>query len=344
MNLKDFVRPSIMAMKPYSSARDEYQSQDDDLVFLDANENPFQSELNRYPDPQQLLLKAKFAALKGVSANQILLGNGSDEVLDLLFRAFCEPHQDAVLTLTPTYGMYGVLAHLNTIENQTVTLTPDFQIPTEKVLEAIQPNTKIIFICSPNNPSGNLLKSDAIERILKSFNGLVVIDEAYIDFTASTSWIAHLLEFPNLVVTQTLSKAYGLAGIRLGICYASIEIISILNKIKPPYNVNLLTQNEALKGLSNQNNLKKQIEIIRSERIKLVEIIKDISFVKTVFPTDSNFVLIRVDDANKRYDQLIKKGIILRNRHGQSLCDNCLRITIGTPSENLKLINALQNI
>ena len=215
-----------MAMKPYSSARDEYQSQDDDLVFLDANENPFQSELNRYPDPQQLLLKAKFAALKGVSANQILLGNGSDEVLDLLFRAFCEPHQDAVLTLTPTYGMYGVLAHLNAIENQTVTLTPDFQIPTEKVLEAIQPNTKIIFICSPNNPSGNLLKSDAIERILKSFNGLVVIDEAYIDFTASTSWIAHLLEFPNLVVTQTLSKANH-SGRKLVFADSSVSTITI---------------------------------------------------------------------------------------------------------------------
>jgi len=344
MDLKALIRPSIAAMKPYSSARDEFQSQDNNLVFLDANESPFQNDLNRYPDPQQILLKTKLATLKQVLPDQILLGNGSDEVLDLLFRAFCEPNQDAVLTLTPTYGMYRVLANLNAIENQAVTLNSKFQIKIDDVLKAIHPNTKMIFICSPNNPSGNLLDTKAIEGILEAFGGLVVIDEAYIDFTDSKSWIERLSEFPNLVVTQTLSKAYGLAGIRLGICYASTDIISVLNKIKPPYNINLLTQNAAFEGISNQENTKKQIDMILSEREKLIQNLNNLSFVKTIFPSDANFILIRVDDANMRYTQLIAKGIIVRNRHGQPLCDHCLRITVGTPEENLKLIQALQTI
>jgi len=344
MDIKALIRPSIAAMKPYSSARDEFQSQDNNLVFLDANESPFQNDLNRYPDPQQILLKTKLATLKQVLPDQILLGNGSDEVLDLLFRAFCEPNQDAVLTLTPTYGMYGVLANLNAIENQAVTLNSKFQIKIDDVLKAIHPNTKMIFICSPNNPSGNLLDTKAIEGILEAFGGLVVIDEAYIDFTDSKSWIERLSEFPNLVVTQTLSKAYGLAGIRLGICYASTDIISVLNKIKPPYNINLLTQNAAFEGISNQENTKKQIDMILSEREKLIQNLNNLSFVKTIFPSDANFILIRVDDANMRYTQLIAKGIIVRNRHGQPLCDHCLRITVGTPEENLKLIQALQTI
>ncbi|MDA0316050.1 MAG: histidinol-phosphate transaminase [Bacteroidetes bacterium] len=344
MDLKALIRPSIAAMKPYSSARDEFQSQDNNLVFLDANESPFQNDLNRYPDPQQILLKTKLATLKQVLPDQILLGNGSDEVLDLLFRAFCEPNQDAVLTLTPTYGIYGVLANLNAIENQAVTLNSKFQIKIDDVLKAIHPNTKMIFICSPNNPSGNLLDTKAIEGILEAFGGLVVIDEAYIDFTDSKSWIERLSEFPNLVVTQTLSKAYGLAGIRLGICYASTDIISVLNKIKPPYNINLLTQNAAFEGISNQENTKKQIDMILSEREKLIQNLNNLSFVKTIFPSDANFILIRVDDANMRYTQLIAKGIIVRNRHGQPLCDHCLRITVGTPEENLKLIQALQTI
>jgi histidinol-phosphate aminotransferase len=344
MNLKNLIRPSVMAMKSYSSARDEFKSKDNDLVFLDANENPFQNELNRYPDPQQLVLKSKIASLKGVSTNEILLGNGSDEVLDLLFRAFCEPNHDAVMTLSPTYGMYEVLANLNAIKNQSVMLTSEFRVNTDAVLKAIQPNTKMVFICSPNNPSGNLLDSKAIERILNAFDGLVVVDEAYIDFTNSTSWIERLSEFPNLVITQTLSKAYGLAGIRLGICYASTEIITVLNKIKPPYNINSLTQNAALEKISNLKETNKQIDIVLSERDMLVDYLDGLSFVKTVFPTDANFVLIRVDDANKRYTQLIKNGIIVRNRDGQPLCDNCLRITIGTPKENQKLINALESI
>ena len=276
--------------------------------------------------------------------DQILLGNGSDEVLDLIVRAFCEPNQDAVLTLAPTYGMYRVLADLNAINHQTVSLTSAFQIDLDRVLDAIQSNTKIIFICSPNNPSGNLLNSTSIERILKAFKGLVVIDEAYIDFTDSESWLGRLSDFPNLIVTQTLSKAYGLAGIRLGICFAYEEIITVLNSIKPPYNINVLTQNTALEGISDSKNVKEQIEIIVSERNKLIKTLNNFPFVKTVFPTDSNFILCRVDDANRRYKELMDRGIIVRNRHGQPLCENCLRISVGTPEENLKLIDALKTL
>ena len=344
MNLNELIRPSVKAMKPYSSARDEFKSQDDGLVFLDANENPFTNGLNRYPDPQQQLLKNKLAALKGVEPNQILLGNGSDEVLDLLFRAFCEPNQDAVLTLTPTYGMYGVLANLNAVEQQTVALTVDFQIDVEAVLNAIQPNTKLLFVCSPNNPSGNIMNATAIKQILDNFNGIVAIDEAYIDFTVARSWIEDLSAYSNLVVTQTLSKAYGLAGIRLGICCASSEIIAVLNKIKPPYNINILTQKAALEVLSKDSVTQKQVQIILSERDALIKTFKSISWIETLFPTDANFILIRVDDANLRYTQLKQKGIIVRNRTNQPLCENCLRITVGTPEENIKLINVFKTL
>lgn len=344
MNLNELIRPSVKAMKPYSSARDEFKSQDETLVFLDANENPFTNGLNRYPDPQQQRLKNKLAALKAVEPNQILLGNGSDEVLDLLFRAFCEPNQDAVLTLTPTYGMYGVLANLNAVEQQTVALTVDFQIDVEAVLNAIQPNTKLLFVCSPNNPSGNIMNATAIKQILDNFNGIVVIDEAYIDFTVARSWIEDLSAYSNLVVTQTLSKAYGLAGIRLGICYASSEIIAVLNKIKPPYNINILTQKAALEVLSEDSATQKQVQIILSERDALIKTFKSISWIETLFPTDANFILIRVDDANLRYVQLKQKGIIVRNRTNQPLCENCLRITVGTPEENIKLINVFKTL
>ena len=344
MNLQSIIRPAIRNMKAYSSARDEFQNTADDLVFLDANENPYSNNLNRYPDPQQRLLKHELAQLKTISTEQILIGNGSDEVLDLLIRACCEPNQDAILTMPPTYGMYNVLAHLNAVENQEVPLTSEFQMDTESVLNAIHSNTKLILICSPNNPSGNVLNYTAIEQILIQFKGLVIIDEAYIDFSSHPSWLSRLEEFPNLVITQTLSKAYGLAGIRLGICYASSKIISVLNKIKPPYNINTLTQSSALNGILNQNILKRQIEVILAERDILIHKLGQFHFVKTVFPSDSNFVLVRVDDANLRYSQLIQNGIIVRNRHGQLHCDNCLRITVGTPEENLKLIQILNNL
>lgn len=344
MNLNQLIRPCIKAMKPYSSARDEFKSQDQNLVFLDANENPFANGLNRYPDPQQQLLKNKLAELKGVEPNQILIGNGSDEVLDLLFRVFCTPNKDAMLTLTPTYGMYGVLANLNAVEQQTVALTADFQIDVEAVLNATQPNTKLLFVCSPNNPSGNTMNVIAIKRILDNFNGIVVIDEAYIDFTDATSWLKYLSTYPNLVVTQTLSKAYGLAGIRLGICYASSEIIAVLNKIKPPYNINILTQKAALEVLSDRTITQEQVRIILSERDTLIQNFQNIPWIETLFPTDANFILMRVDDANLRYEQLKQKGIIVRNRTNQPLCENCLRITVGTPQENMKLINVFKTL
>ncbi len=344
MNLNQLIRPCIKAMKPYSSARDEFKSQDQNLVFLDANENPFANGLNRYPDPQQQLLKNKLAELKGVEPNQILLGNGSDEVLDLLFRVFCTPNKDAMLTLTPTYGMYGVLANLNAVEQQTVALTADFQIDVEVVLNAMQPNTKLLFVCSPNNPSGNTMNVTAIKRILDNFNGIVVIDEAYIDFTDATSWLKYLSAYPNLVVTQTLSKAYGLAGIRLGICYASSEIIAVLNKIKPPYNINILTQKAALEVLSDRTTTQEQVRIILSERDTLIQNFQNIPWIETLFPTDANFILMRVNDANLRYEQLKQKGIIVRNRTNQPLCENCLRITVGTPQENMKLINVFKTL
>lgn len=344
MNLNKLIRPAVKAMKSYSSARDEFESQDEDLVFLDANENPFPNGLNRYPDPQQMQLKNKLAALKGLRPSQILCGNGSDEVLDLIFRAFCEPNKDAIITLTPTYGMYAVLANLNGIQQQCVSLTADFQIDVPAVLNAIRPNSKLLFICSPNNPSGNVMSRTAIKEILKAFKGLVVIDEAYIDFTDTESWLEDLSEHPNLVVTQTLSKAYGLAGIRLGICYASEEIIAVLNKIKPPYNINSLTQKAAISAISQRENTKQQLKTILDQRTELIKEFKKIAWIEKLHPTDANFILIRVDNANLRYEQLKNKGIIVRNRTREDGCTNCLRITVGTAEENKRLINTLNTL
>jgi histidinol-phosphate aminotransferase len=344
MNLNKLIRPAVKAMKSYSSARDEFESQDEDLVFLDANENPFPNGLNRYPDPQQMQLKNKLAALKGLRPSQILCGNGSDEVLDLIFRAFCEPNEDGIITLTPTYGMYAVLANLNGIQQQCVSLTADFQIDVPAVLNAIRPNSKLLFICSPNNPSGNVMSRTAIKEILKAFKGLVVIDEAYIDFTDTESWLEDLSEHPNLVVTQTLSKAYGLAGIRLGICYASEEIIAVLNKIKPPYNINSLTQKAAISAISQRENTKQQLKTILDQRTELIKEFKKIAWIEKLYPTDANFILIRVDNANLRYEQLKNKGIIVRNRTREDGCTNCLRITVGTAEENKRLINTLNTL
>lgn len=344
MNLNKLIRPAVNAMNSYSSARDEFESQDEDLVFLDANENPFSNGLNRYPDPQQIQLKNKLTALKGLKPSQILCGNGSDEVLDLIFRAFCEPNKDAIITLTPTYGMYAVLANINGIQQQCVSLTADFQIDVPAVLNAIRPNSKLLFICSPNNPSGNVMSRTAIKEILKAFKGLVVIDEAYIDFTDTQSWLDHLSEYPNLVVTQTLSKAYGLAGIRLGICYASEEIIAVLNKIKPPYNINSLTQKAALTAISQQENTKQQLKTILDQRTELIKEFKKIAWIEKIYPTDANFILIRVDNANFRYEELKNKGIIVRNRTREDGCANCLRITVGTVEENKRLINTLNTL
>ena len=343
-SLNNLVRENIKALQPYSSARDEFKKAFSDMVFIDANENPFDTGVNRYPDPQQNLVKDELANIKGVTKDQILLGNGSDEVLDLIFRVFCEPKLDSVIALPPTYGMYKVLANTNDVELITIPLLENFQPNVDEILKIQTAQTKILFICSPNNPTANSFEANIIEKLIHEFQGIVVIDEAYIDFSTQESWISRLNDFSNLIVTQTLSKAYGLAGIRLGICYASQEIISILNKIKPPYNVNQLTQESALKRLKNQDKVNQEIEEIIIERNQLINDLQEIDLVEKIYPSDANFLLVKVDDADKRYDQLVKEGIVVRNRSNQILCENCLRFTVGTFIENKKLINTLKSL
>jgi histidinol-phosphate aminotransferase len=331
-------------MKPYSSARDEFTKFDQEMIFLDANENPFENGVNRYPDPQQGTLKSLIATQKGLSTTQILLGNGSDEVLDLIFRAFCNPATDNIISLPPTYGMYKVLSETNDIENREVLLNADFQPNVVEILEKVDDRTKIIFLCSPNNPTGNLLESSKIEAILNGFAGLVVIDEAYIDFAQAPSWNTRLSEFPNLLVTQTLSKAYGMAGIRLGMCFASNEVVQILNKIKPPYNVNGLTQVKAHERIQDVDGVISEITSIINSREELLKALLQVSFVAKIYPSAANFLLVKVDDAAHRYNQLISAGIVVRNRSLQPLCDNTLRFTVGTIQENETLINVLQTL
>ncbi|WP_136468688.1 histidinol-phosphate transaminase [Flagellimonas onchidii] len=343
-NLENLVRETVKALKPYSSARDEYVSDGSEMIFLDANENPFENGVNRYPDPQQRSLKLILTQQNNVKEENILLGNGSDEVLDLIFRAFCEPGQDNVITMPPTYGMYKVLCGINDVENREVLLTADFELDVAKILEAVDTKSKIMFICSPNNPTGNAFSKRNIEALLKAFNGLVVIDEAYIDFSGIESWVASLSKYPNLLVTQTLSKAYGMAGIRLGICYASKEIITILNKIKPPYNINQLTQDRAMDRVVAQKMVQSEVERILEERDSLVKVLNKLDFVETVYPSDANFVLAKVDNADKRYNELLKAQIVVRNRTNQPLCENTLRFTVGTSKENQKLIAILKEM
>ena len=344
-DINTLVRENVKAMKPYSSARDEFEDFDTaQMIFLDANENPFENGVNRYPDPQQTSVKSVLANQNGVAKNQILLGNGSDEVLDLLFRAFCEPKIENVITLPPTYGMYGVLANLNAVENREVLLSTDFQPQLELIISAVDRNSKMIFLWSPNNPTGNSFSEESVQYLLDNFNGLVVIDEAYIDFSDKTSWIQKINTYPNLIITQTLSKAYGLAGIRLGICYASAAIITVLNKIKPPYNVNELTQQRALDRLAYPKKIKEEIISIIVQREQLLKVLNEVNFVSKIYPTEANFILIKVDNANQRYDELIAKGIVIRNRTTQPLCENTLRLTIGTEEENQKLIAALKSL
>ncbi len=343
-NLNNIVRESVRKLQPYSSARDEYVSDGSEMIFLDANENPFDNGANRYPDPYQRSLKSLLAEQKGVSESQILLGNGSDEVLDLIYRAFCEPNQDNIITLPPTYGMYKVLAGINSVENKEVLLTGNFEPNTDDILKVADTNSKLLFICSPNNPTGNSFKKQGIEKLLESFKGLVVVDEAYIDFSKDESWLSQLEKYPNLIVTQTLSKAYGLAGIRLGICYASEEIIGVLNKIKPPYNVNQLTQQRALQRVLNHDLVNQEVKQILDERNELIKALNGLDFVRELFPTDANFVLAKVDDADKRYQELLEKQVVVRNRSTQPLCENTLRFTVGTPDENKKLIAILKEL
>ena len=343
-DINNIVRKNIAKLNAYSSARDEFEEATADMVFLDANENPFQNGVNRYPDPKQQNVKELLSGLKGIPTDQILLGNGSDEVLDLIFRAFCEPKEDNVVFLPPTYGMYGVLAALNNIETKEVLLSEDFDIKVDETLERTTEKSKIVFLCSPNNPSGNAFSEEKIKAIVEGFKGLVVIDEAYIDFSSQESWLEKLNTYPNLIITQTLSKAFGMAGIRLGICYASVEIIEILNRIKPPYNVNELTQQRAKERLLKMDDVQAEIERILAERTHLEQQLGNISFVSKIYPSDANFILVKVDDANKRYNELIEKGIVIRNRTTQPLCENTLRLTVGTVFENKKLIEALKDI
>ncbi|WP_299433553.1 histidinol-phosphate transaminase [uncultured Maribacter sp.] len=343
-SLDTIIRENIKGLQPYSSARDEYVSDGSTMVFLDANENPYNNGVNRYPDPQQRSLKRVLAEQKGISSENILLGNGSDEVLDLLFRAFCEPNVDAIISLPPTYGMYKVLCNINAVENKEVLLTKEFQPDVEAILSAVTAVTKILFICSPNNPTGNTISKSKISELLTNFKGLVVIDEAYIDFSEDESWVAELVNYPNLIITQTLSKAYGMAGIRLGICLASREIIAVLNKIKPPYNVNELTQKKALERVIDKKLIATEVQNILKERDTLIRALQDIFYVKVIYTTNANFVLVKVDDATKRYNQLLEKGIVVRNRTTQALCENTLRFTIGTTQENNALIKALKEL
>ena len=343
-DIQKLVSPHIADLQPYSSARDEFDPVEREIVYLDANENPFDNGVNRYPDPQQRKLKEVIARRRGVAANQLLLGNGSDEVLDLIFRAFCIPNQDKIIVMPPTYGMYRVLANINCISLDEVSLNNDFQLVTKDILNQISSQTKAIFLCSPNNPSGNSFRREDILTLLQSFTGLVLIDEAYIDFSTQKSLVSDLSSYPNLIITQTLSKAYGLAGIRLGICIASEEIIDILNKIKPPYNINSLTQERAISALEDWDTTQRQITQLIAERKGLFAQLEKISFVEKVYPSDANFLLVRVDDANKRYAQLIQNNIVVRNRSKQVGCENCLRFSVGTPQENQILIETLNRL
>ncbi|MEO5603926.1 MAG: histidinol-phosphate transaminase [Cyclobacteriaceae bacterium] len=340
IDIHTLVRKNIISMKPYSSARDDFKGSAE--IFLDANENPYPSPYNRYPDPLQWKVKEKLAEIKGIKPGQIFLGNGSDEPIDLIIRAFCEPHQDSILITEPTYGMYKVCAEVNAVNVQQALLTPEFDLDLEAFPNTFDSTTKVIFLCSPNNPTGNLLKRETIIEVLKRFYGLVVIDEAYIDFSRSKSFIQQLKKYSNLVVLQTFSKAWGLAGLRLGMCFASEDIISILNKIKYPYNVNGRTQELALDALENAYRKDIWVDEILKEREALIKALRGLPIVEKIFPTDANFILVRVKDATGTYQYLMNQGIIVRDRSKVNLCYNSIRITVGTPEENKKLIEALR--
>jgi len=342
LDINLLVRKNILTMKPYSSARDEFKGEAE--VFIDANENPYPSPYNRYPDPLQRRVKEELSKLKGVKPENIFLGNGSDEAIDLLIRAFCEPHTDSILITDPTYGMYSVCADINAVNVQQVVLTQDYDLDLDAVARTFDATTKIIFLCSPNNPTGNLLSRDRIVEVLKRFYGLVVIDEAYIDFAKSKSFVQELAKYPNLVVLQTFSKAWGLAGLRLGMAFASPEIIQIMNKIKYPYNVNVRTQELALDAMENAYRKDIWVDEVLQQRDWLQKQLRQLSITEKVFHSDSNFLLVRVKDAAFTYKTLLDEGIIVRDRSRVTLCYNCLRITVGTPEENQRLIEVLKTL
>lgn len=342
-NPEDLVRENIKKLVPYSSARDEFHGVA--KVFIDANENSLGSPLtkwyNRYPDPHQQAVKEKLSIIKGISPDHIFLGNGSDEVIDILFRAFCEPARDNVIICPPTYGMYEVSADINNVKAKKVKLTPQFQLDLPALEEAIEANTKIIWLCSPNNPTANSLYRDDIELVLNNFPGLVVIDEAYINFSRQKSFVQELTDYPNLVVMQTLSKAWGLAALRVGMAFSSVAIINIMNKIKPPYNISQAAQELALAALDEVGQVNDMIRLIVEERNKLADELQQSEVVKLVYPSDANFLLVKVSAAREIYDYLLGKGIVVRDRSRVELCEGCLRITVGSPSENKLLIKAL---
>jgi len=340
MNLDKLLRNNIRSLQPYSCARDEFKGEAS--VYLDANENPYNAPFNRYPDPLQWEVKEQITRVKGVPSENIFLGNGSDEPIDLLFRAFCEPRIDNVVAIEPTYGMYKVSANINDVEYRKVLLDENFQFSADKLLDATNLYTKIIWLCSPNNPTGNSLDRAEIIKLLTSFEGIVVLDEAYIDFAAEGSFSEMLSHYPNLVILQTFSKAWGSAAIRLGMAFASTEIIAVLNKIKYPYNINILTQKQALLALKNDAQVKQWVKTLLTERAVLVEALQKLPIVQHIYPTDANFVLVRVDDANALYHYLVDKSIIVRNRNTVSLCLGCVRITVGTPEENQILLEELK--
>jgi histidinol-phosphate aminotransferase len=340
VDISSLVRKNILEMKPYSSARDEYSGTAS--VFLDANENPFNDPLNRYPDPQQTLLKKRIAELKGLAVANIFLGNGSDEGIDLLFRVLCEPGRDHVITVDPTYGMYAVCAEINGVERRSVLLNKNFSLDPDRVLSSVDEHTKLIFLCSPNNPTSNSLEHEAILKIVNGANCMVVVDEAYIDFSSGPGLLSLLQEKKNLVILQTLSKAWGLAGIRLGMLFAQPELIEYISRVKYPYNINGLSIGAALKGLGETAQRGAWISAILEERSRMAAELESLAFVKDVYPSDANFLLIKVDDPLTAYEFLMNKGIIVRDRSSVPLCEGCLRITIGTGEENQELLSALK--
>ncbi|MDR1675076.1 MAG: histidinol-phosphate transaminase [Tannerella sp.] len=339
MDTNKLVRDNIRRLKPYSSARSEFQGEAS--VYLDANENPMNAPYNRYPDPLQGELKAKIAKLKGVRPSQIMLGVGSDEPIDLVFRIFCEPRQDNVVAIEPTYGMYRVCADINHVEYRGALLNPDYTLDAGRLLAAADEHTKVVFLCSPNNPAGNLLDRDAMRRVVERFDGMVVIDEAYVDFSSEPSWLTELDHYPNLIVFQTFSKAWGLASVRCGMAFAAEEIIAYFNRVKYPYNLNLLTQQFVSEQLDHAPRMQEWVAGLLARRTVLAAELAAIPWVRKVYPSDANFLLVKVPDANALYEKLVSQGIIVRNRNHISLCTGCLRITVGTEAENNALIRAL---
>lgn len=339
-DIKDIVRANILSLEPYSSARNEFKGKAE--IFLDANENPFDSAYNRYPDPLQKELRNKIAFLKDVDPKQIAIGNGSDELIDLLFRIFCTPGVDNVIIPQPTYGMYKVSARINDIEVREPLLSPDFDIEESIIEQSIDLKTKIIFLCNPNNPTGNLLTTERITKLLLRFNGIIVVDEAYIDFASSASLTTSLTKYPNLIVLQTLSKAWGLAGLRIGVAFASEDIIALINKIKPPYNIGTASALLAFKALQNAEAKDEIVRNLITERKRMEGALDAFSFVQKVFPSEANFLLVEMNDARAYYKYLLDQGIVVRDRSNVVQCENCLRITIGTPEQNNKLLEALE--